>query len=119
MSDAEASANELSGEQVADLVASGAELIDVRQAYEWEGGRISGARHIEINELTAAAESLPRERPIVFYCRSGNRSGMAADAFRQGGWDAHNLAGGITAWAEAGRPLEPEDGEVRAPLPAS
>jgi len=119
MRDAEATTSELSAEQVEDLVARGAELIDVRRAYEWEGGRISGARHIEMNELSAAAESLARERPIIFYCRGGNRSGMAAEAFRQGGWDAYNLAGGISAWAEAGRPLEPEGGEVRAPLPAS
>ena len=56
---------------------------------------------------------------MLFYCRSGNRSGMAAEAFREAGYDAHNLAGGIEAWAEAGRPLEPEDGEVRAPLPPS
>ena len=119
MGDAEASASELSPEQVEELVAQGAELIDVRRDYEWEGGRIAGARHIEMNELSAAAGSLPRERAIVFYCRGGNRSQMAAEAFRQGGWDAYNLAGGISAWAEAGRPLEPEEGEVRAPLPAS
>jgi rhodanese-related sulfurtransferase len=119
MNDAEANPSELSAEQVEDLIASGAELIDVRRDYEWDGGRIAGARHIEMNKLSAAAESLPRERPIVFYCRGGNRSGMAAEAFRQGGWDAYHLAGGISAWAEAGHPLDPEDGEVRAPLPAS
>ena len=119
VSDAEASASQLSPDQVEDLLANGAELIDVRRDYEWEGGRIAGARHIEMNELSAAAESLPRERSIVFYCRGGNRSQMAAEAFRQGGWDAYYLAGGISAWAEAGRGLEPENGEVRTPLPAS
>ena len=119
MNEAEASESELSPEQLEDLLAGGAELIDVRRPYEWDGGRIAGARHIEMNELSAAAGSLPRERSIVFYCRGGNRSQMAAEAFRQGGWDAYHLAGGIAAWAEAGRPLEPEDGEVRAPLPAS
>ena len=119
MSEADASGGELSPAQVEDLLAAGAELVDVRRDYEWEGGRIAGARHVEMNELSAAAESLPRDRPIVFYCRSGNRSQMAAEAFRQGGWDAYNLAGGISAWADAGRALEPEDGEVRSPLPAS
>ena len=57
------------------------------------------------------------DRPIILICRSGNRSGMAAAAFRQGGWDAHNLAGGIVRWAEAGHPLEPEDGHVAEPRP--
>jgi rhodanese-related sulfurtransferase len=37
---------------------------------------------------------------------------MAADAFREAGWDAHNMAGGLVAWVEAGMPLDPEDGEV-------
>ena len=119
MSDADASASELSLERVEELLSEGAELIDVRRDYEWEGGRIAGARHIEMNDLSAAAGSLPRDRSIVFYCRGGNRSQMAAEAFRQAGWDAYNLAGGISAWAEAGRALEPEDGEVRTPPPAS
>ena len=37
---------------------------------------------------------------------------MAAQAFREAGWDAHNLDGGITAWVDAGLAIEPEDGEV-------
>lgn len=119
MSDDGASATEVTPERLEELVAAGAELIDVRRAYEWEGGRIAGARRIEMNELSASADSLPRDRPIVFYCRAGNRSSMAAEAFRQAGWGAHHLAGGISAWAESGRPLDPEGGEVRAPLPAS
>ena len=44
---------------------------------------------------------------------------MAAQAFREAGYDAHSIAGGIEAWATAGRPLEPEDGEVRKPPPPS
>ncbi len=88
------------------------DLIDVRMDYEWEAGRLAGARHVEVNELTANAGSIPKDRPVVFYCLSGNRSGMAAQAFREAGWDAHNLDGGITAWVEAGLVIEPEDGEV-------
>jgi rhodanese-related sulfurtransferase len=44
---------------------------------------------------------------------------MAAAAFREAGWDAYHMEGGIEAWAADGHPLEPEGGEVRAPLPAS
>jgi rhodanese-related sulfurtransferase len=110
---------ELEPKRVAELIAEGVELIDVRRDYEWEGGRIAGARHIEVNELAAEAESIPKDRPVIFYCRGGNRSGMAAAAFREAGYDAHNMAGGIQAWVEAGLPIEPADGEVRAPLPAS
>ena len=117
----EATASELSldPKRVEEMLASGAELIDIRRDYEWEGGRIPNARHIEVNRLTAQADSIPKDRPVIFYCRTGNRSQMAADAFSRAGYDAHNMAGGITAWNEAGLPLEPEGGEVRAPLPAS
>jgi rhodanese-related sulfurtransferase len=110
---------ELDPKRVAELAAQGAVLIDVRRDYEWEGGRIAGARHIEVNELTAQAESIPKDQPVIFYCRTGNRSGMAAAAFREAGYDAHNMAGGIQAWVDAGLEIEPDDGEVRAPLPAS
>lgn len=109
----------LTPEQAEGLIEAGAEVIDVRRAYEWEGGRLAGARNVEINELTAAADSIPGDRPVLFICRGGNRSSMAADAFREAGYDAHSLAGGIVGWVEAGRPLEPADGEVRAPLPPS
>jgi rhodanese-related sulfurtransferase len=37
---------------------------------------------------------------------------MAANAFRRAGYDAHSMVGGITAWAERGMPLEPQDGHV-------
>jgi rhodanese-related sulfurtransferase len=119
MGDGPAVETELTPERAAELIATGVELIDVRRPYEWEGGRIAGARNIEVNELAAGAESIPRDRPVLFYCRSGNRSAMAAEAFRQAGYDARHMAGGIDAWAATGRPLEPEDGEVRIPPPAS
>jgi len=119
MADEAATETTLGPEQAAELIEAGAELIDVRRPYEYEGGRLAGSRNIEINELTAAAETISRDRPVIFYCRSGNRSQMAAQAFRESGYDAHSLAGGIEAWDAAGRSLEPELGEVKKPLPAS
>jgi rhodanese-related sulfurtransferase len=117
--EATASETELDPKRVEELARENAELIDVRRDYEWDGGRIPGARHVEVNELTSQAGSIPKDQPVVFYCRTGNRSGMAAQAFREAGYDAYNMAGGIQAWVDAGLPLEPEDGEVRTPLPAS
>lgn len=109
---------ELAPERVRELVDAGeAELIDVRVDYEWEAGHLAGARHVEVNELTAQADSIPKDRSVIFYCRGGDRSGMAAQAFREAGWDTHNMAGGIRAWAEAGLPLEPKDGSVAERLP--
>jgi rhodanese-related sulfurtransferase len=115
----QATPGELSPAETAALIEFGAELIDVRRPYEFEGGRISGARNLEMNELTAHADELARDRAVVFYCRTGNRSSMAAEAFRQAGFDAHHLAGGIEAWHADGRALEPEGSGVRPPLPAT
>ena len=114
-----ADTRELAPSAAAELIEAGAELIDVRQPTEFEAGRLSGARNIELNELSARSGEIDRERPVLFYCRSGNRSGMAADAFREAGWDARNLAGGIEAWVGEGRPVDPADGKVVPPPPPS
>jgi rhodanese-related sulfurtransferase len=90
------------------------ELVDVREPYEFDAGRIAGARHVELGQLAARAAELQTTRPIVFYCRLGARSAMAADAFRRAGYDAWSMAGGLEAWAREGLPLEPEDGTVAA-----
>jgi rhodanese-related sulfurtransferase len=102
-------------EQVAKLLENGGiQLIDVRRPDEFEAGRIAGARLLELAELAARAGELDRDRPIVFYCRSGSRSAMATEAFRGAGFDAHNMAGGLLDWQAAGLPLEPADGHVAA-----
>jgi len=99
--------------RVAELLASGeVEVIDVREPYEREAGHVEGTRHIELERLASQADTIDRERPVVFLCRLGARSGMAVQAFRAAGWNAFNLAGGITAWANEGLPLAPEGGYV-------
>ena len=80
---------------------------------------LPGARNIEMNDLSARADEISRDEPVLFYCRAGGRSSMAVDAFREAGYDARNLAGGIEAWVERGQPLDPADGEIRQPLPPS
>ena len=89
-----------------------AQLIDVREDYEHDAGHIPGSRRIDVAELTAAAAELDQFKPVVFYCRSGDRSTMPAEAFRASGWEAYTLDGGLAAWVEGGQPLEPEGGEV-------
>ncbi len=109
---------EIDPADVAKLAESGeAEVIDVRRDYEHEAGHIAGSRHIEMNELTSNADSIPKDRPVVFYCRGGSRSAMAAEAFSQAGFDAHNMTGGMNAWVAQELPLEPEDGEIAGPRP--
>lgn len=100
-------------QQVAELLAQGdIQLIDVRQPEEREAGHIAGDRFIELSQLAAQVDSIDRERPVVFYCRSGSRSAMATEAFRGAGFDAHNMLGGLLDWDAAGLPLDPPDGYV-------
>jgi rhodanese-related sulfurtransferase len=104
---------ELSPERVAEMMKQEAQLIDVREPDEREAGRIpDDTAHIELDRLSEEAGSIDRERPVVFYCRSGSRSLLAAQAFAAAGYDAHNLDGGLKAWVAQGLPLEPADGRV-------
>jgi rhodanese-related sulfurtransferase len=88
------------------------QVVDVRETYEREAGHIPGSRHIELVQLSARAGELDGERPIVFYCRVGARSAMAAQAFRASGRRAHSLRGGLLEWVRQGGALAPEGGGV-------
>ena len=88
------------------------QVIDVREPYEREAGHIAGTRHIQLVNLTGEASTVERDHPVVFYCRVGARSQMAAQAFRASGYEAYTMAGGLKRWAEQGLPLEPEGGSV-------
>jgi rhodanese-related sulfurtransferase len=88
------------------------QVIDVRERYEREAGHIEGSRHVELSELPAQAASIERERAVVFYCRVGSRSTMAAQAFRTAGFEAYSMRGGLVRWAGEGLPLSPADGYV-------
>src|SRR5258708_39403973 len=104
---------EYTPDEVAALLASGEiQLIDVREPEEWAAGRIAGAKLIELGELNERAGEIDRERQVVFYCRSGSRSAMAAQAFQAAGYDAHNMEGGLLEWNGRGLPLDPRGGFV-------
>ena len=98
--------------RAADMISEGVQLVDVRETYEVEDGRIEGSRHIELERLASQAETISKDEPVLFYCRMGARSAMAAQAFRRAGYDAYSLTGGLTDWHAQGLPLEPEDGTV-------
>lgn len=103
---------EVSRDEAQKLIEDGAQLVDVRASHEWEAGRIEGATHLPLDELSQRTGEIDPERPVVLYCRGGNRSSMAADALAASGFDAAKLSEGIVGWAGAGLPLDPEDGYV-------
>ena len=107
-----AAPEDLSPARVAELLRDGAQGVDVREQYERDAGHIADTLHIELDQLAASADTLDRERPLVFYCRTGSRSALAAQAFAAAGFEAHNLDGGLQAWVKDGLPIEPADGHV-------
>jgi rhodanese-related sulfurtransferase len=103
---------EVSRAEARQMVADGAQLVDVRADHEWEAGHLAGASHIPLDELASRAGEIDRDRPVVLYCRGGSRSSMATAALEAAGYDAAKLTEGITGWEEEGLPIEPEGGYV-------
>jgi rhodanese-related sulfurtransferase len=103
---------EVSREEARKLVEEGAQLVDVRADHEWEAGHIAGARHVPLPELPQHIDEIEKDRPVVVYCRGGNRSSMAAAALSDAGFEAVKLTEGIVGWEKNELPLEPEGGYV-------
>jgi rhodanese-related sulfurtransferase len=103
---------EVSREEARKMVEEGAQLVDVRADHEWEVGRISGAKHVPLPELPQRLGEIDKDRPVVLYCRGGNRSSMAAEALTEAGYDASKMSEGIVGWDKDDLPLEPEGAYV-------
>jgi rhodanese-related sulfurtransferase len=83
-------------------------LVDVREENEWRQGHVAGAIHLPLSGLARSLPEFSAGKPVVFYCRSGMRSGKAVALARslKLGHDSH-VAGGIEAWVRAGLPVVP------------
>jgi rhodanese-related sulfurtransferase len=85
----------------------GVVVLDVRQAGEFRGGHIPGAKHMPVGLASARADKLDPEATYLVYCRSGARSSRAASALsRRGLKHVYNLHGGILAWQSLGFPVK-------------
>lgn len=91
---------------------TGALLLDVREADEWDAGHAPAATHLPLGRLGDITTVVPSAAgtPIVAICRSGNRSGRATEALVAAGYDVVNMAGGMKAWAAAGLPVVTDGG---------
>lgn len=70
------------------MIEEGALVVDVRSEREYAGGHLDGSMLIPHNQVLDqfARREIPKDRPVVLYCRSGNRSGMAVAALRDAGY---------------------------------
>ena len=94
----------------ADAVPDGAWLLNVREDDEWAAGHAPRATHVPLGQLMARLGDVPADREVVVVCRVGARSLQAAAYLNAMGRRAVNLAGGMEAWAAAGRPMVSEAG---------
>jgi rhodanese-related sulfurtransferase len=74
-------------------------LVDVREDWERAICAIDGAIALPMQEIARRVGELPRERDLVIVCHSGRRSAAVASWLGQQGFRAHNLEGGVDAWA--------------------
>jgi rhodanese-related sulfurtransferase len=82
--------------------------IDVREIDEWNAGHFELFTLTPLSELDGAV--LPSDKPIIFICRSGNRSGKACDSVAPTGLKVKNMEGGMLAWQAAGLPMTATNG---------
>jgi rhodanese-related sulfurtransferase len=84
-------------------------ILDVREDSEVRQGKIEGAKHIPLGVLAKRIDEVAgnKDKPVIVYCRSGNRSAAACGILKRSGFEnVHNLKGGVMAWSQANLPLK-------------
>lgn len=84
-------------------------VVDVREPAEYGSGHVLGAKNVPLARVAASGADLAKrkEKPVIVYCETGNRSASAAAALRKHGFArVFNLSGGMKAWRDAGLPVE-------------
>jgi rhodanese-related sulfurtransferase len=98
---------EISASQAYQKYQQEAFFLDVRSQAEWDQAHIANSTLIPLDELQNRLDELPHDRDIVVVCLSGHRSKEGMTLLRQAGFSrASCMTGGLTAWKEAGYPLE-------------
>ena len=96
--------------EVSEHLGNGVTLIDVRETEEWDRGHIPGAVHVPRGYLESRIDGAvaDRDKPVVLYCASGQRSALAANTLTEllGYADVRSMTGGITLWKDRGYKVE-------------
>ena len=86
---------------------AGAFILDVRTTEEWNEFHVPGSTLIPIDELPKRVAEVPKDQEVVVVCRSGNRSATGRDVLLKAGYpQVTSLAGGLTTWRSAGKPVD-------------
>jgi len=109
VNDAKSRVREVDVERTLERLKEGARLIDVREDNEWEKGHAAGARHMGrgVIERDIELEVPDHDAELILYCGGGYRSALAADNLQRMGYrEVYSMAGGWSAWKNAGAPVE-------------
>jgi len=93
-------------------------ILDVRTIEEYSEGHIEGSKLIPVSELGSRLNELPQDKPIIVYCRSGNRSNTAANILIENGFKKiYDMGGGILEWKKNSFPLAVEEESISEIIP--
>lgn len=84
-------------------------VLDVREQVEYAASHILNSRGLPLSQIEARIGDIEKfkDKPVIVYCASGNRSSTAAAAMRKRGFSkVFNLSGGFAAWRQAGLPVQ-------------
>ncbi len=101
--------DDVSPQDSVGLREKGAVLLDVREPDEWAAGHAPDAVHVPLTDVQKTAARFAGQE-VLTVCRSGGRSAKAAETLAGAGVKVRNVAGGMTAWADAGLPVVRDDG---------
>ena len=92
----EENSNDVEASGVENLVKNKEFLLDVREDYEYQDGHIKGAVNLPLREILEKKDTLPKDKDIYVYCRSGHRSADAVNFLKSLGFEkVHNIEGGF------------------------
>ena len=96
ISKSEENSNDVNADGVENLVKNKEFLLDVREDYEYQDGHIKGAVNLPLREILEKKDTLPKNKDIYVYCRSGHRSADAVNFLKSLGFEKiHNIEGGF------------------------
>ena len=82
-------------------------ILDVREQSEYDAGHNPGVKLLPKGAVASRLNEIPKDKPVIVTCRSGNRSGQVTEYLRSQGYtNVHNMQGGLAAWQNAGYPVE-------------
>ena len=74
-----------------ELIAQGAQIIDVRSPAEYQSGHIKKAKNIPLDKLAASLKKISKDKPVITCCASGMRSASAKSILQKAGFNAYNV----------------------------